>query len=115
MNILVAEDNQNMQGMIRQYLIDRGNTVDCVSSGKAVYLLGSMNYDLIVLDVNMPNWDGISGIELAKAFGNESKVLLITGDPESARGCKFKSLIKPFMMDRLQEEIDVLMKENNNF
>ena len=64
MRILIAEDEQDLNQLIKKRLKDNGYSVDACFNGKEVfdYLLCA-EYDALILDIMMPKMDGI---ELAR-------------------------------------------------
>lgn len=71
-NILVAEDNQTNQMLITVMLKDRGLSCTIVSNGQEVLnAIQTQEYDLILMDINMPIMDGI---EATKALRQKAYV-----------------------------------------
>ena len=59
LHILVAEDNEINQKLIRKILERAGYTVDIVDNGRdAVAFAGKNRYDFILMDIQMPHMDG---------------------------------------------------------
>ncbi len=69
--VLVAEDNPVNQEVAREMLTRMGLTVDIAGNGKqALKALASRSYDLVFMDVQMPEMDGISATrEIRKSSG----------------------------------------------
>jgi len=111
MHILLAEDDINIQSIVRQNLIELDYIVDVVNTGRAVYLLGSIPYDLIILDVRMSDWDGLTGIHMAKAFGNTSPVLVTTSDISVVPTSYYDVLYKPFTIKILLDKVNSMINE----
>jgi CheY-like chemotaxis protein len=64
MRVLVAEDNAVNQMLARRMLEKRGHAVDVVSDGKAaVEAVASRAYDLVLMDVQMPEMDGFEATQ----------------------------------------------------
>jgi CheY-like chemotaxis protein len=58
--ILVVEDNLNQQFLIEEELLDAGYRILCASSGhRAVQLVHDECPDCVILDINMPDMDGL--------------------------------------------------------
>lgn len=114
MKALVAEDDYLIQQLLINFLYDYGfQYVDSVTNGRALYCLGSISYDLIMTDIVMPDMDGISGLELARAFGNQSPVIIMTGDNTIQDG-EFSILRKPFNLKELEDMILNVLGEIKN-
>jgi two-component system alkaline phosphatase synthesis response regulator PhoP len=74
-NILVVEDEQSIQNIVRTYLEASGFTVRCVGDGReALSLAESFAPDLIVLDINLP---GMNGLDVAARVRQQSDVYII--------------------------------------
>src|SRR5688572_31474053 len=60
MRILVVEDEPKMAGLIKRGLEEEGLAVDVTANGEdAVWMAGSTEYDVVVLDVMLPGFDGL--------------------------------------------------------
>jgi signal transduction histidine kinase/CheY-like chemotaxis protein len=68
-NVLVAEDNEINQVVAQQTLLSYGLDVDLVDDGqKCLEAMQNKNYDLIFMDLHMPNVDGFQAcVEIRKA------------------------------------------------
>ena len=111
MKALVADDEGVVQKLLVDCLYNLGfDYVDSVTSGRAVYSLGSLKYDLMLVDIMMPDWTGLEGLELARAFGNHSPVIIMTGMPNLVEDCKLPLLIKPFTIEDLQFAIEKILR-----
>lgn len=105
--ILVADDDQVIQGYIRELLVGGGYVVDSVSSGRALYLLGSLNYDLIITDIYVPDWDGLESVNIARSLGCKSPVLVISGlMPDDI---DLPHLEKPFQVEHFWAKVNILL------
>jgi CheY-like chemotaxis protein len=79
LNILVAEDNAMIRMLISKLLSKRGYRADLVCDGKAaVAAVQDKSYDLILMDMQMPEMDGISATAAIRALsGPQSQVPII--------------------------------------
>jgi len=60
MNILIAEDNEVNASVIYSHLTDLGHNVDIATDGNtALYAMHKHPYDLVFMDISMPNMDGL--------------------------------------------------------
>lgn len=60
LNILVAEDNEINASVIYSHLTDLGHNVDIATDGNtALYAMSKHLYNLVFMDLNMPNMDGL--------------------------------------------------------
>ena len=59
MRILIAEDEKDLNNIIRQKLISDGYSVDsCYDGREAIEILSYAEYDGVILDIMMPKADG---------------------------------------------------------
>lgn len=112
--ILVAEDNALTSEMLRDHLQSVGYSVDCVSDGnQAIELGGSGAFQLLLLDVHMPMYDGVEVLRLLRQrlLLNPIKVIALTGDrlatlrTELSRIGVNGYLTKPVELSHLTEEV----------
>jgi len=93
LNILLAEDNPVNQEVMREILTRAGHQLDIVEDGELALdaLSADHNYDLIILDKNMPK---VSGLDVLKQFrfmdtSAATPVLMLSADvlPEAVSEC----------------------------
>jgi two-component system, response regulator, stage 0 sporulation protein F len=74
--ILIVEDEQHQRELYSMELQEEGYQVDQASNGKeAVELVKGNKYDLVVLDIRMPEMDGIEA--LGKILSRDKKIPII--------------------------------------
>ncbi|MGE7094140.1 response regulator transcription factor [Lysinibacillus sp. NPDC048646] len=74
-HILVVEDDQEIQELITQFLMTQNYTIEVASDGlEGMKRFNTQSFDLILLDVMMPN---LNGFEVAKMIRNQSNVPII--------------------------------------
>ncbi|MBF0204123.1 MAG: response regulator [Desulfamplus sp.] len=101
LKILMAEDNKLNQKLIGKYLDKMGHCVDIVSNGKeAVTALTNNQYDMVLMDIQMPEMDGLSATRVIRDIS--SPVL------------DHNILIMAMTGHNLQEEIDKCMDAGMN-
>lgn len=115
--ILVVEDDPMVVDIVRDWLSLDGHVVDCVADGEeAQFRLKNYQYDLIVLDWELPN---VSGLQLCKDFrdrGGLSPVLMLTGrsdlvDKTSGLDSGADDyLTKPFHPEELGSRVRALLR-----
>lgn len=112
MRVLYVEDDDNLAFAVEQMLRQDGLSCDRVRSGAGAVKLGqSNNYDVILLDVMLPDIDGYEVIRLLQSAGIDTPVLIQSGLVERDKamdGLGFgvdDYLIKPFNRDELISQV----------
>ncbi len=121
MRILLAEDEQALQNIVRDRLKREGYSVDAAGDGEeALEYIRSAEYDCIVLDIMMPVMDGISVLKTARSEGLKTPVLLLTAMAEiedRVNGLDAGAddyLTKPFSFEELSARIRSLLRRNSD-
>ena len=79
MRLLVVEDTARMAELLRRGLIEEGHAVDLVANGEEAIWMGTENpYDAIVLDLMLPDADGLEVCRRLRAGGQWAPVLMLT-------------------------------------
>ena len=82
MRLLIVEDEKQICDMVAKSLYDAGYEVDtCYDGEEALECILSEEYDLIVLDLNLPGMDGMEILKELRQKNEETKVIIL-----SARG-----------------------------
>ncbi len=80
-HILLAEDNINNQQLISLFLTKAGISVDIVDNGsEAVEKAIMENYDVILMDMQMPQMNGIDATKLLRATGYADPIVALTAN-----------------------------------
>ena len=81
MKILLLEDELMLQSSIYEYLDTLGYKVNCFSDGKLAQIeLEKNDYDLLVLDINVPNIDGLTIVKDLHKKDNFTPVIYISAN-----------------------------------
>src|SRR5690349_1904500 len=111
--VLIAEDEENLGTILEQFLVGRGYQVTVTRDGKAALAaLRTDTYDVALLDIVMPELDGLEVLRHVREDANHPEVIIITGNGtiETAitaiRLGAYDYLSKPYRM----AEIDVLVR-----
>ncbi|MFO7446919.1 MAG: response regulator [Ignavibacteriaceae bacterium] len=89
LHILVAEDNIINQKLILSILLKLGYTADAVSNGLEVLdILKKKNYDIIFMDIQMPEMDGLTATETILELPGDSKPVIIAMTANAMPGDK---------------------------
>ena len=82
MRLLIVEDEKQLCDTVAKSLYDAGYEVDtCYDGETALDCILAENYDLVVLDLNLPGMDGMEILRELRQSNEETKVLIL-----SARG-----------------------------
>jgi DNA-binding response OmpR family regulator len=82
--ILIVEDEKRLAGNIARTLREvAGYAVDCAYDGaEGLFMADSNPYDLVILDLMLPQVDGLSLLSRMRRAGNASPVLVLTARDE---------------------------------
>ncbi|QWH20832.1 response regulator transcription factor (plasmid) [Bacillus mycoides] len=117
MRILIVEDELDLQHSIKEGLEIDGYAVETCDNGEDAYeLLYIENYDLVVLDLNLPKMDGLEVLEKIRDEKPELKVLILSARNsvnDKVKGLDFGAndyLAKPFDFAELEARIRGLLR-----
>ena len=108
-HILVIDDDKAMRDACFQILSRQGYRVELAASAKqGLTLLERLSFDSILLDLVMPDMDGLEALKKIRALDPDVEVIIITGygtiqsAVESIKAGAFHFLSKPFVPDDLR-------------
>ena len=112
-SILIVEDDSSIRRLVRTVLLRQGYQVEIASDGlEAIAKLAVANYDVIILDLMMPNLDGFSFLTaMARDTPERLKRVIITSAASPAvinerlKGIPFDLLPKPFDIHELLSRV----------
>ena len=79
MRLLLVEDDARMRALVRRGLTEHGHIVEVASTGpEAVELAAAADFDVAVLDVMLPGFDGVEVVQRLRARANRTPVLMLT-------------------------------------
>ena len=117
MKILVVEDTVKLAKYIRQMLEEESYAVDVVWDGvTAERRIMSDSYDVVVLDIMLPEQDGVTTCKAVRKAGNTTPILMLTARGEIEEkiiGLDSGAddyLIKPFVMEELLARLRALLR-----
>ncbi|MEL7124361.1 MAG: response regulator transcription factor [Bacteroidota bacterium] len=117
MKILVVEDNKELLYDIKNFLEKQGNICEIVSDFKAGYMkVGIFPYDIIVVDITLPNGSGLDLIKEIKKENLSAGVIIISAKnavDDKVRGLEIGAddyLTKPFYLPELNARIKALYR-----
>lgn len=116
--VLIVEDDYKSQQLLKQFLTSNGYKVDCANDGlEGIQMYKDSNYDLILLDIVMPNLDGFS---LCKMIRKESDIPIIFMTALSSESDQIKGfdllcddyVVKPFSYNLLIKRIEAILRRS---
>lgn len=120
MRILIAEDDATLSQQIKSTLTEEGRAVDIAADGEEALFLGSNEpYDLVVLDIGLPERDGISVLKEWRKENVATPVLILTardGWSERVDGLDAGAddyMTKPFHMPELSARIRAMLRRQS--
>ncbi|WP_319244346.1 response regulator [uncultured Propionivibrio sp.] len=117
MRVLLVEDDVQLREALHQALQSAGYSVDAVADGRmadTTLLAGA--YDAIVLDLGLPQLDGIEVLRRLRARSDSTPVLILSardGIEQRVQGLKVGAddyLTKPFALPELEARIGALIR-----
>lgn len=118
MRILIVEDDMDLQDAIAEGLRLDGYAVDTCGDGREAYeRLYVENYDVAVLDLNLPGMDGLEILEKIRDEKLSLKVLILSARgsvADKVKGLDYGAddyLAKPFDFAELEARIRALMRQ----
>jgi DNA-binding response OmpR family regulator len=119
MRILVVEDNKELVALLTKALAHAGLDVDSAgNAGDAEVCLKTMHYAAIVLDLGLPDADGLAVLDQMRRRRDRTPVLILSarsGLDDRITGLHKGAsdyLVKPFAMDELIARIQTLLRRS---
>ncbi len=110
--ILLVDDEEDLVNFLSHRLLKRGFTVTATTSGPAaIAVVKRQVFDVVILDLKMPQMDGITALQHLKQEQPYLEAIMLTahGSHESAleagRLDVYRYLIKPYDFDELVDQI----------
>ena len=113
--LLIVDDEQKIREMIKKYAVFEGHQVSEASDGfTAVQMAEENNYDLIIMDVMMPELDGFSAVKAIRKIKNTPVIMLSARGEEYDRIHGFEVgiddyVVKPFSVKELMMRIQAIL------
>ena len=115
-HLLVVDDEKDICNLIQKYAVFEGYTVTCAFNGMQAFdLCQKQSFDLIIMDVMMPELDGFSTVSAIRRFCTTPVIML------SARGEEYDKIhgfelgiddyvVKPFSPKELMMRVGAVLK-----
>ena len=112
-NILICDDAAFMRMMIKDILTKNGYNIagEAENGVKAIEKYNELKPDLVLMDITMPEMDGISAVKEIKKFDPQAKIIMCSAMGqqamviESIQSGARDFIVKPFQPDRVLEAI----------
>ncbi|MFM7015283.1 MAG: response regulator [Bacteroidota bacterium] len=125
LRVLLAEDNLVNQFIVQAMLQDWGFNVDTASNGRdAIELFKANNYEVILMDIQMPFMDGMEATEFIRQYEDDKKaktpIIALTANPSKHYQKKYINagmddvIVKPFKEELLYKKIVALCSGNSD-
>ncbi|HJD26572.1 MAG TPA: response regulator transcription factor [Candidatus Blautia intestinipullorum] len=121
MRILIAEDEKDLNRLLKKRLENQKYTVDaCFDGEEALDYLAAADYDAVILDIMMPKKNGLQVLQHIRNRKKNTPVLLLTArDSVEDRVAGLDAgaddyLIKPFAFEELLARIRVMLRKNSS-
>ena len=115
--VLVVDDDPDVRDAVETALELEGHRVTTATDGlAALKRLGQAEFDALVLDVLMPNLDGLEVCRRLRAAGNRTPILILTArdsEEDTIRGLDLGAddyLVKPFALGELLARVRALLR-----
>jgi two-component system, OmpR family, response regulator len=110
--VLIVDDEDDFRETIIKRLKNRKLQADGAESGqKALDLLKTQDFDVVILDVKMPGMDGIETLKEIKIRKPQTEVIMLTGHASVESGIQgmqlgaFDYVMKPVPLDELLDKM----------
>jgi DNA-binding response OmpR family regulator len=117
MRILLVEDDPRMAALLKRGLEEEGHVLDTTASpSRALETIGAEEFDVVILDVMLPEMDGFAVVRHMRARGHRTPVLMLTARDANADVIKGLNvgaddyLTKPFSFDVLLARVHALAR-----
>jgi two-component system chemotaxis response regulator CheY len=114
MKILLIDDSKTMRNIQRSVLAQLGHTTveEACDGQDALSKVGAYKPDLILVDWNMPNMDGLTFVKTFRQTNKTTPMIMVTTEAEKARVIEAikagvnNYVVKPFTPDLLSQRIN---------
>lgn len=116
--IMIVDDEEDICNFIKQFFGARKFEVSCAYDGKeALSVINAINPDLVLMDIRMPQMDGIATLAKIREIRPQQKVIMVTCVDDLERMDEAKRLgameyiTKPLALDELEKKVLNIFKK----
>ena len=120
MRVLVVEDDLDLINLLEEGLTMYGYAVDKASDGdQAIEMVYIENYDIVILDINLPKKDGFEVLDEIRKFNQEVNIIMLTARSDiddRVKGLDFGAndyMVKPFDLKELDARMRALLRRKS--
>lgn len=120
MRVLVVEDDLDLLNLLEEGLSMYGYAVDKASDGEeAIDMAYIENYDIVILDINLPKKDGFEVLDEVRKFNQEVNIIMLTARSDiddRVKGLDFGAndyMVKPFDLKELDARMRALLRRKS--
>lgn len=117
MRLLVVEDDLPLAEALKTLLTSSGYAVDCVHDGASAQALAAVEqFDLVILDLNLPQMEGLAVLRAMRARANPASVMILTARgaaEDRVRGLDLGAddyMAKPFDVREFEARVRSLLR-----
>jgi DNA-binding NtrC family response regulator len=117
LHVLVVEDDDTLRELLAEVLRGWGYQAVIVASGaRAVELLETQLFEVAIVDIHLPEMDGVELLRHLKRHDPSIEVLMMTGDPTVATAVEtlklgaYDYLTKPLVLEELRHLLDHILE-----
>lgn len=121
MRILIVEDQENVANYLKRALQEQGYAIDLAAGGQeALDWAQVVKFDLIILDIMLPEVDGFTVCRRLRSQGNQAAILMLTARDavdDRVRGLDAGAddyLVKPFELKELLARVRALVRRQGD-
>ncbi|HJQ18347.1 MAG TPA: response regulator [Allosphingosinicella sp.] len=122
MRLLIVEDSVALANELRAAFARRNMHCDVAhNAGDAEQLVHTINYAAIVLDLGLPDEDGLTLLKRLRSTGRVEPCIILTARSEAAMrvtGLTWGAddyVVKPFLFDELKARIDAILRRQGGY
>lgn len=116
--ILIADDSADIRVILKEALLRNGCTVvgEAADGKEAVTMYDSLKPDVLLLDISMPEMDGIEALKAIKAEHSGARIVMISSMGqqelviEALKAGAADFFIKPLQAERVMEALEKALK-----